>query len=78
MVRQGMTYGAKIRGIWNHQKGSSLARYKDNITPLRDHVLTPHYILHGIGFALRYRVPEFRSAKVNVVNAEQVHILDMP
>jgi len=39
---------------------------------------TSHCLLQSRGTGLRDGIPKFSSAKVNVIDAEEIHILDMP
>lgn len=41
-------------------------------------IRTFHSLLQSMRSRLRHSVPEFRRTEVNVIDAEQIHILDMP
>jgi|SRR6266851_1152788 len=47
-----------------------ISRYSD--------AFTFHRLLEGRGPGLRDRIPKLSRAKVNVIDAEEVHIFDMP
>lgn len=55
-----------------------IGRCKLEITRRGNSELTPHGLLHGTRSCLGDGIPEFGSTKVDVVDTEQIHILDMP
>lgn len=41
-------------------------------------IRTLHRLLKGVRTGLRHGIPELRRPEVNIVNAKQIHVLDVP
>ena len=60
------------------RQGNGLKRKSDTSGEVWSWLRTLHRFLQSDGSPLRDGVPELASAEVNVVDAEEVHVLDVP
>jgi hypothetical protein len=76
-VRLGRICGVKIEDIAKCPSGNILFALLVSYNKMVE-IRTPHGLLHGSRPSLGNGVPKFGSTKVDVIDAEQIHILDVP